>query len=116
MKRSLQILLALIVAAGIGWGSIQFMGHRNARLNVALAEALIREDRVRTANEQMTIVKAAATPNGTACIEFTSEDARPESIRIERAVLDGRGLSYLSFGEYGEKCAVVSEDFTYAAE
>jgi hypothetical protein len=116
MKRTIQSLLALVVAAGSAWGGLQAFGHRCGKDNVVLAEALIRRDRVRTPNEKMTIVKASATPNGTACIEFTSEDARPESIRIERAVLDGGGLAYVSGDEYGEKCGTVAEDFTYAAE
>lgn len=116
MKRAIQTLLVLVVVAGTAWGGLQAFGHRCGKDNVALAEAIIRQDRVRTPNEKLTVVKASATPNGTACVEFTSEDARPESIRVERAVLDGGGLAYVSFDEYGEKCAVVSEDFTYKVE
>jgi hypothetical protein len=113
MRRTIQTLLALIVVSGTGWGGLQAFQHRCAKDNVALAEALIREDRVCTPNEKMTIVKAAATPNGSACIEFTSQDARPESIRVERAVLDGSGFAYVSGEEYGQKCGKVAEDFTY---
>jgi len=116
VKRAVQILLVLVVVTGAAWGGLQLAGHRIAKHNVALAEDLIRHDRVTTPNGRMTVVKATATPNGSACIEFTSQDARPESIRIERAVVDSRGVSYVNVDEYWEKCRVVAEDFTYKVE
>jgi hypothetical protein len=113
MRRAVQILLAIIMAAGTAWGGLQLVGHKNAKKNVALAKVLIRQDRVRTPNEKLEFTSLKATPNGSVCIEFTSQDARPESIRIERAVFDTGGISYVTADEYWEKCRVVSEDFTY---
>ncbi|HXJ11724.1 MAG TPA: hypothetical protein VNH19_05565 [Candidatus Limnocylindrales bacterium] len=116
MKLAIQILLALVVVAGTAWGGLQLVGHKNAKNNVALAEALIRRDRVRTPNEKLEFTSLKATPNGSVCIEFTSQDARPESIRIERAVFDTGGISYVAADEYWAKCRLVSEDFTYKTQ